>query len=490
MIQTVTQDKKTDFYNWLKAGNTKKYAPDFCVRLLETVAAVALEKHYAKISLFEIIDIKHFNEVKRKVINNRKLIFAQKDEHIKFDQVGALYAKFLAGILENKIDQEVVRIALKDNPDEEIIKDNSPANIESFCWENTIEAFLAWMNNKVSENTRRNYYNNVKKLINDNEQEWNEASRLSSPIDIVTNFFLRLSASIDFQEDNRLAHNQYSAALNKLIEFMNGDNIKMAESTRSSLKSQSLVPDEIRDNILKVLSEKFKGGYRLNDYIDFERLKHFYFDITGEDFYISEEITNKAIALFGVKHNGKVYIIRKEGEEKLRKLLEDAKKNGFAVIYYGAFYYKNSDFFNELGIYDEGQVKELLKTICSDLFYKSSYFAFTNDATPYSEVKRCFDNCLLTCKEEIAETLIYLTIDDVENILDNNEGFINNGDGRYIFVDKIYIPEDEQEQLFSEVKNRVQHIGYCPVKDLAVSGLKDWNPDVSTKAIQAAVCLC
>ena len=64
-------DRKQNFFIWLKAGNVKKYTPSFCIANLEEVSKYVIIKNISQIDLFEIHNYRMFKELFNKILSNK-----------------------------------------------------------------------------------------------------------------------------------------------------------------------------------------------------------------------------------------------------------------------------------------------------------------------------------------------------------------------------------------------------------------------------------
>lgn len=83
------------FFEWLSAGNTKKYSPTVCMSCFDKVSEYAVQKKICSFSLWSITKHSVFQPVYYRLLEAKLLRVTEKDSYKVFVVVGQLYLRFL-----------------------------------------------------------------------------------------------------------------------------------------------------------------------------------------------------------------------------------------------------------------------------------------------------------------------------------------------------------------------------------------------------------
>lgn len=307
------------------------------------------------------------------------------------------------------------------------------------------------------------YYSNINSIQNFAESNGLSSTQLygvSKDEAVVTINELKQCES--FIEYNKNQHNRFSAALNKFQEYIG------MVSIQSQQVDIDLAPYK------RVLSEKFKKGYRPDSFIDLKNFKRHWLEVHGEENTESDKVIGKAIATSCILYDKKMYevesMLRLDTQAKLLSYLRSGFDEGKSAIYYKAIFDEFSNAFLEETIYNTDMLKAYLSHVFAGQFYfKRSYIALDSTATVDSveEIRSCLIevNTPITY-DELLSMLPHITLTKIKQILAANDEFIGDGKERYFHISGLNIDDEDLEKISQIITFLIEKNGFVSGNEL------------------------
>ena len=240
-----------------------------------------------------------------------------------------------------------------------------------------------------------------------------------------------------------------------------------------------------------VLSDHFPNGFKADSPIELMRFRSYAADDT-DSIPLTDEDLKKAISLCGTLFEGKVYVVRKETESRLKEEIDAEALSGTEIIYYSNFYARHESWLFAGRVISEIMLKDMLKTLYPAYAYKASYFSTKrNNGTELSiiksEIMRVWNCDTLLSYEQISGRLPYIPFDKIKLVLAQNGDFIWNSAEAYTHIGMLDISDEERSIIEDYVANACRTAGFASMSDVPLSAIEEHNNELSLTAIHNAV---
>jgi hypothetical protein len=249
---------------------------------------------------------------------------------------------------------------------------------------------------------------------------------------------------------------------------------------------------EVLAAVSHVLSAHFPKGFRIDSPIELDRFRNYSVDDSTDGIPANDEDLKKAISLCGTLFEGKVYVVGKETESRLKEEIDAEVVSGTEIIYYANFYARHESWLFAGSVISEGMLKEMLKTLYPAYHHRASYFSTKrNNGTELSiiksEIMRVWNGDTLLSYEQISGRLPYIPLDKIKLVFAQNGDFIWNSPGVYTHIGMIDISDEEQAGIENYVANACRTAGFASMSNVPLSVIEEHNNGLSLTAIQNAV---
>lgn len=281
--------------------------------------------------------------------------------------------------------------------------------------------------------------------------------------------------------DKRL-QKQYKNTFETYIEFkalknaINGNNDK-EEPTKKCEKKHEQELTEIDVKILKVLTEDFENGYRINSVIDKGRMKHFYSSRYNEELSLSDEKLLICLKRIGTIQDDRIFARR---NEKQRDLLNDIYNNikkvfneGASCVYLEAVYQNyNTELADTLQIYDwEILGEQLIKLSRGEFRRKQSFLCLDNRQTNLEKdvITLLKASPLPVTYENLKEKMWYVPIDKIKHILVITKDIVQVAPETYFYAYNFPVNQAEVTEIKMILHNALSvktHITDVELRDM------------------------
>lgn len=262
------------FFEWLSAGNTKKYSPVMCISCFDKVSEYAVQKKICSFSLWSVTQHSVFQPIYNRLLEAKMLRVTEKNTYKAFILAGQLYLRFLkdkawlkAAVEQSStttIDDIIETDASVSDIDKQTLN-NSTAATESSTNVNP-DDFVTWLimqkNSRGTlylERVARKYSQYLRSappkldisLTPDKRDVY--ACRTIEKFDRLWEIFL---AAPNFKQVNEYGHQTFSAGLKAYRRYLEsldeqGENVK-SEENLSIKQTSTVIAKELNDNVRRV----------------------------------------------------------------------------------------------------------------------------------------------------------------------------------------------------------------------------------------------
>ena len=255
---------------------------------------------------------------------------------------------------------------------------------------------------------------------------------------------------------------------------------------------ESAFEPELLTAVSNVLSAYFPNGFRIDSPIELIRFRSFAADDFNGGIPLANEDLKKAISLCGSLFEGKVYVVGKETESRLKEEVDAEVVSGAEIIYYASVYARHESWLFVGSVISDDMLKEMLKTLYPMYQHKANYFSTKrNNGTELSiirsEILRVWNGDTLLNYEQISERLPYIPLDKIRYVLAMNRDFIWNSTEIYTHAGMIDISDEERAKIEDYVAAACRTDGYASISGVPLDDIVEHNNELTPTAIHNAV---
>lgn len=241
--------------------------------------------------------------------------------------------------------------------------------------------------------------------------------------------------------------------------------------------------------IVLVLVEHYTNGFRLDSFIEMERLRKFVNEFLPVPLTLTDTELKSHVKKCGTVFDGKVYVVNAEGKAKIAELVEDYFAGGATAIFYESFFDKHEPWLIEASIVSVEILIDVLRSLFPTKQFSETYFGDTGDNIPEvvkRELFRVWGNDVLLNFETMSDRLPYIPLYRMKQLLGGNADFIWNATGEYTHIHTIEISDEEKDRLRSFAKHEIDKHGYVSIADFPLSDFMEMNFELSQTAVHNA----
>lgn len=253
------------------------------------------------------------------------------------------------------------------------------------------------------------------------------------------------------------------------------------------------------EKIKLVLKEKFPRGYRLNSFMEVQRMKQFYQELHGVELDMSKEDIDTNVRICGIEHEGRVYLpelmLSMEMKDKLFNYIHNTFKQGSQCIYYSVLYDTFHEQFLDYQILSPHMLRQYLESTNTEGwrfltdYMTDGQYAETNIQQEVEEFVR--EHGGVVSKEEVVKGLPLLPPNEVESaFISAPTVLISCGRNQRFHIDNFAITDDEVKIVEKIIDNAISNYHYISFGELLedmrlqTHGLLDNNESFSEIGIR------
>jgi hypothetical protein len=251
------------------------------------------------------------------------------------------------------------------------------------------------------------------------------------------------------------------------------------------------VDDKIKADVIAILEKYFPNGFRSDSPIELSRFRRFAVEGFGEKIALADEALTKLILSCGMLFNGKVYIVRMDAKERIKREIASAVSGGADVIFYGAFYARHEDWLFPASVISEEMLKAVIVNLYPQYIHRQNYLSpITRSENEVVKIKRealrVWGDDILLSIEQLAKRLPYIPISKITYALAQNGGFVWNSEGVYTHVGKVDITGTERAAIEDYVAAVCRKDDYASLSNIPLGDIRERNYTLSLPAIHNA----
>jgi len=526
VASSTSTNTKQAFFDWLTAGNAKKYSPSVAVACIDKISEYAVNKKICHTDLWSVTQHSVFKPIYTKILDTKLLRIMEKDTYKTFIIVGQLYKKFLREKPWNQANSESVILVTEDSNDSIKAKEvtspvKSPLNqTTSGTAKFTMETDVIVYNwkNPTNVNGTKPYSitfkkNNVTIIVKSWKallmNVYDYAVMTFPDIDITALTYgngRRVLCSykpniVSYSEklncglyvDTAWSANDVVVITKAILElcdadicgveisYINKGTVTLTASTRTSLVETEKFTDEEK-NVLYAFKETFPMSMNLG-FADLMKLKAAYEQQFGSDILLSDDavytlIRNNAIKIADNRYTHIDNLVSSKTLESMQQFIENelSKSDIHSRVYVRPLY---KIFKSDLSV---AVNEDLLLTII-EIVFSGTYKA--NRKSMF--ITNCNNNNSLSISEEITLAIIKLLSEDIQpfsldRIAQELPGYpknkieqaLNSGDPEivtvdginYAHVDYVYIEDTDIRKIKNIISSKIAIDGYITINTL------------------------
>lgn len=352
------------------------------------------------------------------------------------DQIDSFFKDFKVGLLDGSVDKKMMHEAA------ELIQDYNELIQDSQCFENF---------KKLLEIIGEELYAELEK---------------------------EFSSQIDF----------YNVEFGKPTSYAYSDE-KFLTSKQKFVEKPVKIDEKLSDKIQNVLQEHYHYGLKIDSCIEIQKFRQFFnaTDVLPED---NEKLKNIILSV-GELIEGKVFAKNDELVEDLKNIIKNINDLGMTVVYYEALFEQYSEWMEEHFITSEEMLKELLQKNTKDYSFSKNFISIgpkkTQKEAVIDEIKHAWGNQKIESVEDLNNKLPYIPFNKIRTIISGNDSFVLVSDGKYFFLDRFDISEEEAEDIFEVIDSICKEKGFASFSDLPLSNIEEKNFELPPFALHNAV---
>lgn len=300
-----------------------------------------------------------------------------------------------------------------------------------------------------------------------------------------------LYSDSDFISYNDNQHNRFSAAINKLLEFIGADiPEKAAASLGKRHDNQITDPVEANSEIVAVLKQHYEYGFKYDSIRELMRFRQFA-DEMGITLPEEDEALKTSILSSGTVIDDKVYCKNDDMLQELQRIVDDILSSGAVVIYYESLFENKQEWMESHVITSPDMLKEYLQYNISGCSFSKKFMVkgsrcSEKDAVT-DELKRIWGAHPVESVYRLSDRLPYIPIGNIWRVISGNDLFVLSSEGEYLFIDRFRITKDEEEDILDFVDEICEENGFASLCDVPLGSIEEENYELTQTAIYNAI---
>lgn len=300
-----------------------------------------------------------------------------------------------------------------------------------------------------------------------------------------------LYSDSDFISYNDNQHNRFSAAINKLLEFIGADiPEKAAASLGKRHVNQITAPAEANSEIVAVLKQHYEYGFKYDSIRELMRFRQFA-DEMGITLPEEDEALKTSILSSGTVIDDKVYCKNDDMLQELQRIVDDILSSGAVVIYYESLFENKQEWMKSHVITSPDMLKEYLQYNISGCSFSKKFMVkgsrcSEKDAVT-NELKRIWGAHPVESVYRLSDRLPYIPIGNIWRVISGNDLFVWSSEGEYLFIDRFRITKDEEEDILDFVDEICEENGFASLCDVPLGSIEEENYELTQTAIYNAI---
>lgn len=279
-------------------------------------------------------------------------------------------------------------------------------------------------------------------------------------------------------------------ALNSYVRFLR----EKDEETSTLKKPQAALIEKHKSQyakpIVKLLSKRYKYGFRLGSPIELNRLRN-YAEEDSIPLPESDELLEREIVSAGMNIDGRIFVISEDLLSGVASLVDTVFNEGATVIFLDRLIEVKEEWLTEQHITTADMLKELLKRVRPQYCYRQNIITPSRPMTEHDatvkEILRVSEGQSIVYTNKLRELLPYIPAEKIAWSLSMSSEFVWVSEGKYFLMNKFFISEENANAIAEYVDRECSLNGYASITSLPLGSIPEENYELSEAAIQAAI---
>ena len=295
----------------------------------------------------------------------------------------------------------------------------------------------------------------------------------------------------EFTEYNIKQHNRFSAAINKLMKFLEIQKEDVVSTkTPQNKRGGAITTESPSSDVERVLKTRFKYGFKKNSICELMKFRRFADEI-GAKLPCDDEDLIKIICSVGMTINDKVFCVDNNTWCRLCKMVNDVRRSGAAMAYYENLFEIEANVMSECTISSPEQLKSFLETCVSEVYFAKNFIGFNGEISEKdaiaAEVFRVWGDVPIVKVEELSLALPYISIECIQKAISDCPMFVWVSSGKYLNINLLDISENAENEIIEYVDKKCKQDTFVSIVNLPLDSIEEDYPDVPRYAICNAV---
>ncbi|MDO4575343.1 MAG: hypothetical protein Q4D98_09040 [Planctomycetia bacterium] len=302
---------------------------------------------------------------------------------------------------------------------------------------------------------------------------------------------MELYGDSNFIRYNGQQHNRFSAAINRLLEFIGVEIPKKAVASLGDNSSRpATASTEGSSAIVAVLQQHYAYGFKYDSIRELMRFRQFAdeMEITLPE---DDEELKAFILSSGIIIDDKVYCKSDDMLQELQCIVDDIFSSGTGVIYYESLFENKQEWMEAHVITSPDMLKEFLQNNIVGCSFSKKFMVKgsrrSEKEVVTDELKRIWGVHLSESVYSLHERLPYVPLKNIERMISRNDLFVWVSEGEYLFLDRFHITEDDEEDILDFVDEACETNGFASLSDVPLGDIEEENYELTQLAIHKAI---
>lgn len=294
-----------------------------------------------------------------------------------------------------------------------------------------------------------------------------------------------------FVKNNEKQHNRFSAAINKLMEYIGEDIPEKAlvQIDDVNVNQQSDMTEDY-SGIKEIIMQYYQYGVKYDSIRELMRFRQ-YAESMRVHVPSDDEQLKTAILSCGTVIDDKVYCKSDELQQELQSIIDEIFSSGHEVVYYECLLENKSEWMSSHVITSEDMIKEYLRKNISGCSFAKKFMMKGNRLSEKeavtAEIERVWGNRQAETVYSLSERLPYIPLNNIWRVISGNDHFVLVSEGEYLFIERFQISEDEERDILEFVDSACNENGFASLSDVPLGDIAEENYEVPKIAIYNAI---
>lgn len=372
--------------------------------------------------------------------------------------------------------------------------------------QNNKDAFLAWTASTLSTQRCKWLETNILKI----EQFAVSYKLISGSIfditDIATldTIYLNASKNKIFQIRNKKTIKNINDDFKVYIFFCSHPYEQMVQTVESKPESSSTVVASIgkrNDNqitssaginneIVAVLKKHYGYGFKFDSIRELMRFRQFA-DEMGIAIPEEDDVLKTSILSSGTIIDDKVYCKNDDMPREFQRIVDDIFSSGVSVIYYKKLFENEHECMESHIITSPDMLKKYLQNNIAGCFFSKKFIVKgrrrSENEVVTAELKRIWGANSVESVHNLSERLPYIPSDVIGRVISGNDFFVWTAEGKYLFIDRFHITEDDEEDILNFVFETCEENGFVSLNEIPLGDIEEENYELTQTSIYNAI---